>query len=177
MHVCRGGLREAAEEILHQLRLQIADAMRTELPPADAMRASAEVDGRGSQSFIHGHQEIAGPEDAAFRAQGFYDRLAERYAEVLDRVVLVDVKVAFGHDLQVHGSMTRDQVQHVVEKTNARRDIGAAPPIQIQANLDIRLLRRTMNTGASHFQYFSSSFVLCRMMRAPLRRSCAARTR
>ena len=91
--------------------------------------------------------------------------------------MLVHIEVAFGRDFQIHGAVPRHEVQHVIEKPNARGDIGAALSIEIQVNQDIRLLCDAMNAGAPHFQYFSSSLVLCRMMRAPCRRNCAARNR
>ena len=46
-------------------------------------------------------------------------RLAERDAEILDRVVLIDVEIAVGLDAQVEGAMPRDQLQHVIEETDA----------------------------------------------------------
>src|SRR5690242_2643578 len=141
------------------------------------MRASAEIDRSGRQRFIHGHQEVAGPQDAALGAQGLRDRFAECNAQVFDSVVLVDIEIAFRRDLQIHRSVARHQIQHVIEEPNAARYICAALSIEIQANLHVRLFGHAMHAGAPHFQYFSSSLVLCRMMRAPWRRSCAARTR
>ena len=113
-----------------------------------------------------------------FEPSALRHRLAERDAQILDGVVLIHVQIALGDDLQVHGPVARHQVHHVVEKTNAGATRRAWPrPSRFRrSRMSVSLVTRWMR-GASHFQYFSSSLVLCRMIRAPWRRNCAARTR
>ncbi len=56
--------------------------------------AAGEVDGGDGEGLVHGHDEVAGAEDAALVAEGLRDGLAEGDAGVFDGVVLVDVEVA-----------------------------------------------------------------------------------
>ena len=60
----------------------------------DRVRPAAEIDGRDGERLVHRHHEVAGAVDAAAVAERRRDGLAERDAEVLDRVVLIDVEVA-----------------------------------------------------------------------------------
>ena len=73
---------------------------------------------------------------AALVADRLGDRLAERDADVLDRVVGVDVQVACGLDLEVHQSVARDLVEHVVEERHAARELGDAGAVEVQLDLD-----------------------------------------
>ena len=91
-----GALREAVEEVVHQLRLR---GRRRAAPSAqidDGVDAAAEIDGGDAERFVHRHHEVAGAVDAAAVAERLRDRLAERDADVLDGVVLIDVEVAGG---------------------------------------------------------------------------------
>ncbi len=47
-------------------------------------------------------------------------RLAQRDAEILDRVMLIDVQIADGFDLEVERAMSREKLEHVIQKTDAR---------------------------------------------------------
>ena len=42
--------------------------------------------------------------------------LAKRDADILDRVVIVDVRVATGLDVDIDQAMTRDLVKHVLQE-------------------------------------------------------------
>ena len=87
-------MREALEEVVHELGLQIADARDLHLQIDDGVRPAAEIDGRDRQRLVHRHDEVAGAVDAAAVAERLRDRLAERDAEILDRVMLIDVEIA-----------------------------------------------------------------------------------
>ena len=55
-------------------------------------------------------------------------RLSQRDANVLHGVVLIDVEIASGLQLQVERAVPRHQLHHVIEKANASADLGAAMP-------------------------------------------------
>ena len=58
------------------------------------MRPAAQIDRRDRERFVHRHHEVAGAVDALAVAERLGHRLAERDAEILDGVVLVDVEIA-----------------------------------------------------------------------------------
>jgi hypothetical protein len=71
-------------------------------------------------------------------AERFRQRLAKRYANVLNGVMVVDVSITLGPNLHVDQGMARQLIEHVIEKTDASRDIGKARPIEVDSDLDAR---------------------------------------
>ena len=71
------------------------------------------------------HVGIAG--DALHVAERLLHRLAERDADILGGVMMVDMQVALGLDLDVDARMPRQQIEHVVEKADAGRDRRTRP--------------------------------------------------
>ncbi len=85
------------------------------------MHAAAEVDCGDGERLVHRHDEVAGTVDAAPGPEGLRDRFTERNSEILDGVVLIDVEVARGADLQVERAVPRDELQHVIEEPDPGR--------------------------------------------------------
>src|SRR6185295_19356085 len=56
--------RKALKEIVHELRLQVADAPHPQLQLDDGMRTSAEVDRSDGKRLVHRHDEVAGTIDS-----------------------------------------------------------------------------------------------------------------
>ena len=83
----------------------------------------------------------------------FADRLPERDADVLHRVMGVDVQVAFGTHDEVEHPVPRELVQHVVEERHAGRELGAALAVEVDVDLDPRLLRVALDLGAAGFRH------------------------
>jgi len=79
--------------------------------------------------------------------------LAEGNADVFHRVVTVNMKVAFGMDIEVDQAVAGDLVEHVVKKTNAGVQPGLARAVQIDLDRDPGLggvaghLRRARGCG------------------------------
>src|SRR5215472_3139284 len=145
MNICLCGLREALKKILQQLHLKVANSFCGDLGVHCAIRPATQVNGRSSESFVHGHQEIAGTQNASLRAKSSSNCLAKRNAHVFYSVVLIYVQVATGIHLQVKSAMTRNEIQHVVEEANSGGNRCLSTPIQIELQPDIRLVRFPMN--------------------------------
>ena len=77
-------------------------------------------------------------------------RLAERDADILDRMVVVDMQVARGADLQVDQRMARDLVEHMIEKADAGLDIGDAGAVERDADGNFGLFGLARDRGAAH---------------------------
>ena len=58
----------------------------------------------------------------------------QRDADVLDGVVLVDVEIAAGVHVQIEAAMPRDQIEHVIEKTDARVIREPALAVDVQGH-------------------------------------------
>src|SRR6516225_6031818 len=142
-------LGEALEEILDQFGLELPDGPRSEVRLDDAKRAAAKIDGCGGQCFVHGHQEISCAENAALRSERGVDRFTEGDADVLDGVVLVNLEIAGGLETQIEAAVARDEIQHVIEETNSRRDVRLAAAIEAEAQIDLRLFGVALNVCIS----------------------------
>ncbi len=110
---------KALEEIGDQFRLQVADAGCANLRLHDGDSAAAEIYRCQAQGFVHGHKKVARPQNAAPIAESAVEYLAKRDADILHRVVLIDIEVTMCRKLQIESAMAREEFQHVVEKANA----------------------------------------------------------
>ena len=84
----------------------------------------------------YGSGNLRSAEKALVRAAG---GLAEDDADILHRVVKVDVKVTLGFDLEVERAVATEGVQHVIQETDTGGDAGLARPIQVDPDGDFRL--------------------------------------
>ena len=80
-------------------------------------------------------EALAGPQGAAL-AQRLRQRLAQRDAHVLHRVVVVNVGVALGLDVQIHQPVAGDLVEHVLEEGDAGLEVRLAGAVQIHLQAD-----------------------------------------
>src|SRR6266481_2616599 len=71
MNIGARGLRKSLKEVFGQLGLKITDARAGDFCVHHAKGPPAEIDGAGSECFVHRHQEITGTQNATFCAQRF----------------------------------------------------------------------------------------------------------
>ena len=122
---------------------------RGELGLEDEVGPPAQIDRAGGQRLVHRQREVAVAADAGAVAQRLPHRQAETDADVLDRVVLIDVQVAVGLDLQVDRGVLGQQREHVVEEADARGDLRAAAAVEIDFQADVGLRRLALDGGSA----------------------------
>src|ERR1700674_573951 len=83
------------KEIAHQFHLQISHSRRTDFGIDHRRRAPPEIDGGETESFIHGHDEVAGAQNSAAISQRAVEDLSQSNADVFDRVVVVHAQIAY----------------------------------------------------------------------------------
>jgi len=71
-----------------------------------------------------------------FAAYGLGKSLAQRNADILDSVVIINVGVAFTVHVQVNQTMAGDLVQHVVQKGHAAVERVTAGAVQVNGHAD-----------------------------------------
>ena len=103
-------------------------------------RPPRHVDGDTGERLVHRQQAIGVTRQAAFVAERLLQRLAQRDADVLDGVVIVDMGVALGRNRHIDERVTGKLIEHVIEKTNARRDLGQPRPVKVEIDRDLRLV-------------------------------------
>src|SRR5205814_10599456 len=90
------------------------------------------------------------PVDAAAVAERVRHRLARRDAEILDGMMLIDVEVAGGLDLEIEPAVARHQLQDVIEKADTGVNPVSSPAVERQPHRDIGLGRAAADHGAAH---------------------------
>ena len=79
--------------------------------------------------------------DSQLVVQRLHERLAERDAAILHRVMRVHFQIAVTTQREIHHRVLREKGEHVVEKRNPRLHPGVTLPIQLQLQADARLFR------------------------------------
>ena len=125
---------------LHQLGVEGADLVARELDLEHQERPARDVDRDAGQRLVHRQMHVGIAGDALHVAERLLHRLAERDADVLGGVVVVDVQVALGLDRDVDARMARQQVEHVVEEADAGRDRRRAGAVEIDRDRDVGFL-------------------------------------
>ena len=68
----------------------------------------------------------------------FLSPIAARDADILDRMVGVDVQVALGANDEVDHAVPRELVQHVVQERDASGELGATVAVEVHLDRDLR---------------------------------------
>lgn len=92
--------------------------------------------------------KIAG--DARHVAERLLDRLAKRDAGVFGGMVIINVQVANRLDREVDAGMAGEEIEHMVEKADAGRDIGHAGTIEVHGDLDVGFLGLALDRRGAH---------------------------
>jgi hypothetical protein len=149
VEVGSGVLDETAEEIFREFRLQIADETSFHSVFVDQGGASAEIDGYDGESFVHGKHEVSGAIDAFAITEGLREELADDDADIFNRVVLVDIEIAFGGEFEIEAAMLCEKLEHVVEEADAGRDLVGAFAFEAKFAADLGFFRVALQLSCS----------------------------
>jgi hypothetical protein len=137
------------KEFAHQLGVIGADALSGNLQAVAQVGATREVEGDLHQRFIQGRNEVTEADDAFTIAQCLRQGHPERNPDIFIGVVVVDVDVACGLDVEVKQTMGGDLVQHVIEEGDACVDIALACAIEADRGGDIGFAGFAVDGGAA----------------------------
>ena len=116
-------------------------------PLPEEARPAGEVDGDHAEGLVHGQHGVAEPAHALERGQGLPEGLPQGDARVLDGVVGIDLHVALRLYGEVEEAVAREELEHVVEEGDARRDAVAPSPSSFQRDAYLGLLRLPLHLG------------------------------
>ncbi len=111
---------------------------RTRSEPVHEYRAVAKVNRNPHENFVHREDEEAVAVHSRLVSDGLFHRLPEHNPDVLDGVVVVDVDVALGLQIQVEQPVPREELEHVVEERYARFDGVFALAVEVYFEGDAR---------------------------------------
>ena len=143
VQVHAGGIAQTLEEVQEHLGGHLSDLLAVELRVPDEPRTATEVEGYLTQAVVH-RQTVAVALNAALGAEGFQQTFAQGDGRVLDGVVLIDVEVSLGVYGQVHHAVLAYLLQHVVEESESRLNVGLSGAVEVDVHVDVRLLGRAL---------------------------------
>ena len=82
--------------------------------------------------------------DAFFIADRLCERLPQSDADILNRMVVIDVSIALAGDIQINQAMTRDLIHHVLQKRNTCIEFGLTRAIKVDLNGNLGFERVTL---------------------------------
>ena len=137
------------KKLLHQLGVVAADPLGRNHQAIGEVGPAGAIKGHLHQGLIKGRHEMAEAMDAAAVAQGLGQGLADGDAHVLVAVVVIDMGVARGADLQVEQPMAGELVQHVIQKGHASSHLAAAAAIEVERHPHIGFTGDTVNLSGA----------------------------
>ena len=106
----------------------------------DEERPARQVERDLHERFVERHERVGEPAHAGLVAERLLERGAEHDADVFDRVVQVDLEVAVGLDREVEPGVLAELFEHVVEERDAGRRRRVAGAVDVEREVDRRLL-------------------------------------
>ena len=105
---------EGLEKVLEQAKVERFNPPLRQFDMIDQIRAATEVDRHLSERFIERNGSPAEPANSLFCTEGLLQCFPEDDADIFNRMVVVNLRIAFGLDRQIEESMLAQKLQHVV---------------------------------------------------------------
>ena len=132
-----GMIDKALEEFAGQINIEVADTLTREIHIEFQPRAPGKIDNHPRECLIKRHIGMAIAAQTFFIATGLGKSLPQRDADILHRMVGIDMQITLGFDRQINQPMTGDLIEHVIEKRHAAIQTGLARTIQIKMHADL----------------------------------------
>ena len=117
---------ESGEEFLHQLGVKIADLCRRDLDVIAKVSTPRQVNGGKHQRLVHRQNHIAVAGKPLFVTAKRKHSLPEANADILSRVVIVNVGIPRAGERKVKSAVTGKEREHMVKEAAARLDLCLA---------------------------------------------------
>ena len=134
-----GMIDQTLKKLAEQVHVEVADHGPRKRHVKFQPGATGEIDHHARQRLIQRHVGVPVASNAFFVAHRDGQSLAQRDAEILDRVVGIDMQIAPGPDADIQHAVARDLIQHVFEKGQAGLQLCHAAAIQVQGHADLCL--------------------------------------
>jgi uncharacterized protein len=147
--------RETVEPMLNELGVPFAETRHAQRHFPHKIRAPRYIERATRQRLVHRRIGTAITRNSAFIAQCLQHCFANRDAGVFCRVVLVDMKIANRLDLQVNQRMPRQLLKHMVEETDAGRNLIDSGSVEVDLDIDRRFVRLSADSPCAHGRRYS----------------------
>ena len=134
---------QSLEEFLYEFRRKAgADTWAWEGGMIDQIRPGADVERDRHQRLIHRHHRMAKALDAFLRPQGPIKGFSKTDAHVFDGVMVIDIEITTGVEVEVKKPIACERGEHMVEERNAGVDVADPTALKRECDLDICFLGR-----------------------------------
>lgn len=142
---------EGMKPFAHELGIELADLVAGEIDLEHQDRPARDVDHDARQRLVHGQVDVGIAGDAGHAAERLLDGLPQRNTGVLGGMMMINVQVAHRLDREVDAGMTGEEIEHMVEKADAGRDVGRAGAIEVHSHLDVGLFGLALDRRGAHW--------------------------
>ena len=151
---------DSHKKFLHQFGVVGADFLGWNLQAKAEMGATGTIQNHLHQCFIKRCHKVTEALDATPMTQRLSQSLTHGNAHILIGVVIIDMGISDGLDLQVDQTMAADLMQHVIEKGDTSAGLAVPAAIQVQTNLHVRLACDSMNLPLSCHPVAFNDFIV-----------------
>ena len=138
MEVQRRVGREGLEKILEESEVKGLDPALRKLHAIDQIGPAAEIHADLGQGLVQRDQRPSEPAHPLLRPERLLQRVADDDADILDRVMVIDLCISLGLNREIEEPVLRQEGQHVVQEGERGLDLAPAGSIQRQVNLHRR---------------------------------------
>jgi len=132
-----GMIDEALEEFTGQINIEVADTLTREIHIEFQPRAPGKIDNHSRECLIERHIGVTITAQTFFIATSLGKCLPQRDADILHRMVRIDMQITLGLDRQIDEPMAGNLIEHVIEKRHTAIQTGLARTIQIEMHADL----------------------------------------
>ncbi len=134
MHGHQGMINQPLKEFAGQVDIESADRGTLERHIELQARAPGEIDDHARQRLVERHISVSVTAQSLLVAPGLRQRLANGDADILDRMMRIDMQIALGFDLEIDESVARYLIEHMIEKRNAGGKPSLTAAIEIKTD-------------------------------------------
>ncbi len=122
---------KCTEKFLKKLSIHFAKHWPRELNSPAQMCPARQINDGVHECLVHGHTCLPKSGYTPFFSNCFGKSLTEDDADILNRMMRIDMKVAFGAYLEIKKSMAAKGGQHMIKKADPCGYLGFSGPIQV----------------------------------------------
>lgn len=145
-----GRLGNRMEPVFDQLGIHLSQPFLGEFGIPHQKRPPGNVERYSRQRLVHRRIGRAVAFDSRLVAQRFGNRLTDGDGAVLCGMMLIDMQIAVYAARDIDQRMPRKLLDHVIEETNACRNVIGTRTIEIHLDADIRFMGLSLYPGSSH---------------------------
>ena len=129
-------LRQRPEEMRDEFSGQLADAFAIEASFPDEVGPARQIERDLRAGLVHRQQESVA-RDAAFVAERFAQRGAQRQGAIFHRMMLVDLQIAAAFEVERKAAVLCDLLEHVIEEAQTGGDRDRTCARQVDFDPDV----------------------------------------